>query len=154
MAPRYVLQIMQMMFALVRKLFADRVDLAAENLALRQQLAVLSRRTQRPRLNDIDRAFWAVMKDQVESWAGLSSAENRTSDVSEAWHSSTSMSLELSSFGDQCATPGLRMSFGKGHPARGRNRSTRNRLHRMVVSPQPLIVIAKPLDLRYFTTIH
>ncbi len=70
MAPRYVLQIMQMMFALVRKLFADRADLAAENLALRQQLSVLSRRSRRPHLNDIDRAFWAAMKDQFENWAG------------------------------------------------------------------------------------
>ena len=70
MAPRYVLQIMQMMFALVRKLFADRADLAAENLALPQQLAVLNRRSQRPRLNDIERAFWAAMKNQFENWAG------------------------------------------------------------------------------------
>ena len=70
MAPRYVLQIMQMMFALVRKLFADRADLAAENLALRQQLAILNRKSQRPRLNDIDRAFWAAMKDHFENWAG------------------------------------------------------------------------------------
>ena len=70
MAPRFMFQLMQMMFALVRKLFADRADLAAENLALRQQLAVLSRRSQRPRLNDIDSAFWAAMRDQFENWAG------------------------------------------------------------------------------------
>jgi len=69
-APRHVLQLMQMMFVLVQKLFADRADLAAENLALRQQLAILNRKSQRPRLNDFDRAFWAAMKDQFESWAG------------------------------------------------------------------------------------
>ena len=34
MAPRFMFQLMQMMFALVRKLFADRADLAAENLAI------------------------------------------------------------------------------------------------------------------------
>ena len=70
MAPRFALQIMQMMFALLRTLFANRADLAAENLALRQQLAILNRKSQRPRLNDIDRAFWAAMKDQFENWAG------------------------------------------------------------------------------------
>ena len=70
MVPRFMLQLMQMMFALVRKLFADRTDLPADNLALRQQLAILIRKGQRPRLNDIDRTFWAAMKDQFENWAG------------------------------------------------------------------------------------
>ncbi len=55
MAPRFMLQLMQMMFVLVRNLFADRADLAVENLALRQQLAVLKRNRPRPRLDDMDR---------------------------------------------------------------------------------------------------
>jgi len=50
-----MLQLMQMMFVLVRNLFADRADLAVENLALRQQLAVLKRNRPRPRLDDMDR---------------------------------------------------------------------------------------------------
>ena len=55
MAPRFMLQLMQMIFALVRNLFANRADLAIENLALRQQLAVLKRNRPRPRLDDMDR---------------------------------------------------------------------------------------------------
>ncbi len=35
-------------------------DLALENLALRQQLAILKIRRPRPRLRDSDRLFWAV----------------------------------------------------------------------------------------------
>jgi len=42
---------------LVRALAADRTRLALENLALRQQLAVLQRSVERPQLNDGDRMF-------------------------------------------------------------------------------------------------
>ena len=69
MAPRYVLQLMQMMISLVRSLFANKADLAMENLALRQQLAVFKRKQPRPRLTDLDRAFWTVLKDQFAAWA-------------------------------------------------------------------------------------
>ena len=69
MAPRFMLQLMQMMFVLVRNLFADRADLAVENLALRQQLAVLKRNRPRPRLDDMDRAFWMALKEQFAQWA-------------------------------------------------------------------------------------
>ena len=39
-------------------LLANRAALVAENLALRQQLPVLSRSTKRPRLRQRDRIFW------------------------------------------------------------------------------------------------
>ena len=68
MAPRFMLQLMQTMFLLVRNLFANRADLAVENLALRQQLAVLNRKNPRPRLNDLDRVFWVAMKEQFTNW--------------------------------------------------------------------------------------
>jgi len=35
MAPRIMLQLMQMMFVLLRNLFSDRAELVMENLALR-----------------------------------------------------------------------------------------------------------------------
>ncbi len=69
MAPRFMLQLMQMMFALVRNLFADRGDLAMENLALRQQLAILKREKPRPLLDDLDRAFWVALKKELATWA-------------------------------------------------------------------------------------
>ncbi len=46
-------------------------SLVAENLALRQQLAVLHRATLRPRLRPIDRAFWAFLSQTWSRWADV-----------------------------------------------------------------------------------
>jgi hypothetical protein len=48
-----------------------RASLVAENLALRQQLAVLLRRDSRPRLRPIDRAFWTVLSRTWSRWADV-----------------------------------------------------------------------------------
>jgi putative transposase len=48
-----------------------RASLVAENLALRQQLAILHRATPRPRLRPIDRAFWAVLSQTWSRWADV-----------------------------------------------------------------------------------
>ena len=53
--------------ALVR-LFRDRGDLVLENLALRQQLAVLKRRHPRPRLAFVDRLFWVAVSRFWSRW--------------------------------------------------------------------------------------
>jgi hypothetical protein len=53
---------------LLRALFLGRERLALENLALRQQLAVLKRKAPRPRLQDRDRRFWLVMRAVHEGW--------------------------------------------------------------------------------------
>jgi len=53
---------------LVRALAADRTRLALENMALRQQLAVLQRSVERPKLNDGDRAFWTMACEFLENW--------------------------------------------------------------------------------------
>ena len=37
-------------------------ELALENVALRQQLAVLRRSVKRPRLSKIDRGFWVLLR--------------------------------------------------------------------------------------------
>ena len=42
--------------------------LALENLALRQQLAVLKRGTRRPKLTHVDRAFWSVLSCLWSRW--------------------------------------------------------------------------------------
>jgi len=49
------------LFALLRTLTQDRSDLVLENLALRQQLAVLQRSIKRPKLVPTDRLFWVVL---------------------------------------------------------------------------------------------
>jgi transposase InsO family protein len=49
--------------------FRPRVSLVAENLLLRQQLAILSRTSPRPRLRPIDRAFWVTVSRLWSRWA-------------------------------------------------------------------------------------
>ena len=46
----------------------DRRDLALENLALRQQLAVFKQSAKRPRLSQADRAFWVLLSRRWDGW--------------------------------------------------------------------------------------
>src|SRR5215468_7473453 len=54
--------------AAARSSLKSRRALALENLALRQQLAVLRRRTKRPKLSPVDRAFWIVLARVWPAW--------------------------------------------------------------------------------------
>ena len=49
-------------------IFASRADLILENLALRQQLAVLRRKQPRPRLRASDRVFWLALRRWWPRW--------------------------------------------------------------------------------------
>ena len=55
----------------IRVLLSNRAALIAENLALRQQLAVLGRSAKRPRLFQRDRIFWVWI---AKLWRGWRSA--------------------------------------------------------------------------------
>jgi hypothetical protein len=57
----------QMIFVFLRAVFRRQAALAAENLALRQQLAVLEHKSNRPRLRKRDRIFWVWLS---RLWAG------------------------------------------------------------------------------------
>ena len=48
----------QVVFVLLQSLLRSQAELAAENLVLRQQLAVLEQCSKRPRLRNRDRIFW------------------------------------------------------------------------------------------------
>jgi hypothetical protein len=48
--------------------FKTRRELALENLALRQQLAILRRFVKRPRLSDFDRGFWVLLSRIWRDW--------------------------------------------------------------------------------------
>ena len=61
----------RMLLLLIRGAFRDRAGLAAENLALRQQLAVLEQKSRRPRLRGCDRVFWVLL---ARIWADWRSA--------------------------------------------------------------------------------
>ena len=52
----------------IRGILRDRTELAAENLALRQQLAALQHRSKRPRLRKRDRIFWAILSRIWRNW--------------------------------------------------------------------------------------
>ena len=53
----------------IRALFRSRTELVIENLALRQQLAVLKAKRPRPHLTGIHRAFWILLRRVWSGWA-------------------------------------------------------------------------------------
>ena len=50
--------------------FKVRRELALENVALRQQLAVLRRSVKRTRLSNVDRGFWVLLRRIWTYWEG------------------------------------------------------------------------------------
>jgi hypothetical protein len=52
----------------MRGLLLDRTELAAENLALRQQLAAPQHKSKRPCLRKRDRIFWALLSRVWPNW--------------------------------------------------------------------------------------
>jgi len=55
-------------FLFLRAWFVSRLHLSAENLALRQQLAVLQRSSKRPKLRPRDRVFWTWLTRLWPEW--------------------------------------------------------------------------------------
>ncbi len=62
------MSIPRIVLLLFRALFRDRSRLALENLALRQQLAILRHEAPRPRLRRADRAFWVSLARVWDRW--------------------------------------------------------------------------------------
>jgi len=56
------------LLTLARSFFAPRLELMAEILALRQQLAILNRTAKRPSLRFRDRLFWIALARFWQSW--------------------------------------------------------------------------------------
>jgi hypothetical protein len=52
----------------IRSLIVPRTSLVAENHALRQQLAILNRKIQRPKLHRRDRFFWVILSQFWKNW--------------------------------------------------------------------------------------
>lgn len=63
--------VMHSVVMFIRALLSNRAELAAENLALRQQLAVLREKTKRPRLSQSDRIFWAILSRIWKNWRSV-----------------------------------------------------------------------------------
>lgn len=62
----------------LRTLLRDRAELAMENLALRQQLAILEQTAKRPQLGNRDRIFWVWLSRLWAGWRTASSSFNPT----------------------------------------------------------------------------
>ncbi len=60
--------LIQIFVLFIRGMFRNRIDPAAENLALRQQLAILREKVKRPRLRQRDRIFWAILSRIWANW--------------------------------------------------------------------------------------
>jgi putative transposase len=56
-------------FHSVGSIFRSRANLTIENLALRQQLAILKEKGPRPRLTWIDRGFWVLLRKLWPKWS-------------------------------------------------------------------------------------
>ena len=56
-----MLPLLYVLLATARSSLKAQRELALENLALRQQLAILQRKTKRPKLTKADRAFWVAL---------------------------------------------------------------------------------------------
>lgn len=65
-----LLQLLSALLATARSSLKSQHVLALENLALRQQLAILRRRTKRPQLTKTDRAFWVALSCLWTGWQG------------------------------------------------------------------------------------
>ena len=57
-----------MAFVLMHSLFRDRCELAVENLALRQQLAVFQAKKKRPGIRQLDRILWVLLSRLWSKW--------------------------------------------------------------------------------------
>lgn len=62
-----IMMILRLLY-LIPTTLRRRSELALENLALRQQLAVLHRRHPRPKLRKLDRFFWILLSRSWERW--------------------------------------------------------------------------------------
>ena len=60
--------LVSVLFLMIRSLIVHRTALAAENFALRQQLAVLNRKIHRPQLRRRDRFFWVILSRLWKNW--------------------------------------------------------------------------------------
>ena len=60
--------LISVLFLLIRSLILPRTALVAENLALRQQLAVLNRKIHRPQLRRRDRFLWVILSQIWKNW--------------------------------------------------------------------------------------
>ena len=60
--------VLRVILTFVKAFFVSQATLAAENIALRQQLLVLQRSVKRPKLRNRDRIFWSFLSRLWSGW--------------------------------------------------------------------------------------
>ena len=63
-----MLRQLRLLFVTLARFFCSRGDLLLENVALRQQLAVLRRRHPQPRFAGSDKLFWVILRRIWNGW--------------------------------------------------------------------------------------
>jgi putative transposase len=63
-----MLDLLYVLLATARSSLKAQRELALDNLALRQQLAIVQRKTKRPRLTQVDRTFWVALCRLWPDW--------------------------------------------------------------------------------------
>jgi hypothetical protein len=63
-----MMELIVCLISAIKSAIRSRQELALENLALRQQLAMLKRRRRRPRLRRLDQLFWIWLSRFWDSW--------------------------------------------------------------------------------------
>lgn len=66
-----MLRLLRLFFGVLARSLSSRRALLLENLALRQQLAVLSRKHPQPRLRLSDKVFWISLRRLWPGWKGV-----------------------------------------------------------------------------------
>src|SRR2546425_771543 len=61
-------ELLRLWLGALYRVFCTRRNLILENLALRQQLAVLKRQHPRPKLGPLDKLFWVVVRGSWSRW--------------------------------------------------------------------------------------
>ena len=84
MKPQSRLKFIHLLFSFFGAWFRSKNDLALENLALRQQLAVFKQETPRPYLTNTDRTFWVLLRSLWSKWSD--SLIVVSPDTVVAWH--------------------------------------------------------------------
>ena len=91
--------IIKAILLLIRAFLVSRLSLAAENLALRQQVAVYKHSVKRPKLRPRDRVFWVWLSRLWSNWRSALASSNPR-------RSSSGTDKASSSTGDGSPGPG------------------------------------------------
>ena len=80
------MSLLHAVFVFIRAFMVGQAALATENLALRQQLAVLHQSAKRPRLRQRDRVFWVWLSRLWKNWRSVLVIVQVQPDTVVSWH--------------------------------------------------------------------